>query len=121
MTTTPATAGSTPREMRDMATPKQPPHNRRCLCGCGAPITTPRAYYLPECRRRLRGHSCPARAAKSLPGRVAASPKRLAGEPMKPKRLLCKVCFDTALPDRGAGTCPSCGRTYEADLVEAAE
>jgi hypothetical protein len=104
-----------------MTTPKKPHHGRRCKCGCGAPIASPRAHYLPDCRRRIRGEYYSARVEKSLPGRVSAAPKRLPGEPMKPKRLLCKVCFDTALPDRGAGTCPACRRVYEADIAEAAE
>jgi hypothetical protein len=97
-----------------MTTPKQT-GVKLCRCGCGERVTPPK-HYTPACKAVVRANRYNSRAP-----RVHVAAFKLGSDAPRPKRKLCQHCFDTALPHRQAGTCPSCGRTYEADLVEAAE
>ena len=83
---------------------------RICACGCRQPLTGMGSWarYLPECRKRCR--AALRKELQSLPGRLTMTGKRLAGEPERRKRSLCKVCFD--LPERREGTCKGCGREH---------
>lgn len=97
-----------------MATPRQA-SVKLCRCGCGARVTPPK-HYTDACKARVRAQRYNSRAP-----RIHTATFRLGCEAPRPKHLLCKVCFGTALPDRQAGKCRSCGRTYECSYVEAAE
>lgn len=74
-----------------------------CHCGCGSPITSPWAKFLPACHRRAK--TLRRLELKSLARRALVRGPKV--EPMSPRRLVCKVCFD--LSERRESTCKGCG------------
>jgi hypothetical protein len=74
-----------------------------CYCGCGQPVSQPHCKYLPACQKRAKAQR--RLEHKSLSRRSIVMGTRSA--PMKPKKAVCKVCFD--LSERRERVCPGCG------------